>query len=93
MQSPTIADYQAAEREVTLREARTGMRAHATVYALVIPILVIVNLVAVPEFLWFEFPMLGWGLGLALHYFLGYRRVGKEVARHQAEVTMAATSA
>ncbi len=93
MQSPTIADYQAAEREVSLREARTGIRVHATVYAVVIPILVIVNLMAVPEFLWFVFPMLGWGLGLGLHYFLGYRRAGKEVARHQAEVAMAASRA
>jgi hypothetical protein len=93
MQSPAIADYQAAEREVSLREARNAIRVHATVYAVVIPVLVLVNLIAVPEFLWFEFPMLGWGLGLGLHYFLGYRRAGTEVARHQAQVEMAATHA
>lgn len=63
-----------------------------------IPLRAIVNLVAVPEFrwfefLWFEFPMLGWGLGLGPHSFLDYRRAGEQVARHQAEVAMAATSA
>jgi uncharacterized membrane protein YdbT with pleckstrin-like domain len=93
MQSLTVTDYQAAEREVSVREARTGFRVHATVYAIVIPILATVNLLVVPQFLWFEFPMLGWGLGLGLHYALGYRRAAEQVARHQAQVTLAAAGA
>lgn len=93
MQSPTLTAYQAAERDISVREARSGIRVHATIYAIVIPILATVNLVAVPEFLWFFFPMLGWGLGLTLHYFLGYRRAGEQVARHQAQVAMAAQGA
>jgi hypothetical protein len=93
MQSPTLTAYQAAERDISVREARTGIRVHATVYAIVIPLLALVNLVVVPEFLWFFFPMLGWGLGLTLHFFFGYRRAGEQVARHQAQVAMAAQGA
>ncbi len=93
MQSPTLTDYQAAERELSVREARTGFRVHATVYAIVIPILATVNLLVVPQFLWFEFPMLGWGLGLGLHYVLGYRRAAEQVVRHQAQVALAAAGA
>ena len=90
MISPTLTDYQVAERKVSVREARTGFRVHATVYAIVIPVLALVNLLAVPEFLWFEFPMLGWGLGLGLHYALGYRRAAEQVTRHQARVELEA---
>ncbi|WP_291382040.1 hypothetical protein [Demequina sp.] len=30
MQSPTLTAYQAAERDISVREARTGIRVHAT---------------------------------------------------------------
>ena len=93
MNSPSLTDYQAAEREVSVQEARTGFRVHATIYAVVIPVLALVNLLAVPEFLWFEFPMLGWGLGLGLHYALGYRRAAEQVTRHQAHVALVAAGA
>ncbi|MBB4806911.1 sensor histidine kinase YesM [Chryseobacterium defluvii] len=36
-------------------------------YCIVIPFLVIINLLTSPKNLWFYFPMLGWGIGLAAH--------------------------
>lgn len=38
-----------------------------TCYCVVIPILIFVNLKYVPEFQWFWFSMLGWGIGLFAH--------------------------
>jgi hypothetical protein len=38
-------------------------------YVLVIPFLIFVNLKTVPQFHWFWFPMLGWGLGLIIQAF------------------------
>jgi hypothetical protein len=38
-----------------------------TCYCIVIPILIYVNLTYSPEFLWFFFSMIGWGIGLAAH--------------------------
>lgn len=90
MNTPTLTQYQRAEQELAIRDARTGFRAHATVYAVVIPILALINILAVPEFLWFEFPMLGWGLGLFLHYRLGVRGAAEQATTHQALVTSAA---
>jgi hypothetical protein len=90
MNTPTLTEYQSAERELVTREAHAGFRNHATVYAVVIPILALINILAVPEFFWFEFPMLGWGLGLLLHYRLGVRGAAEQATRHQALVTMAA---
>lgn len=91
MTAPNLTQYQTAERALATREARTAIRTHATVYAVVIPILVVVNLLAVPEFLWFEFPMLGWGAGLLAHYWFGFRGVAEQTTRRQGLVTLAAT--
>ena len=40
-----------------------------TSYILVIPFLIFINYKTFWEFKWFWFPMLGWGLGLAIHAF------------------------
>ena len=60
---------------------------HATVYAVVISILTLVNILVVPQFYWFEFPMLGWGLGLFMHYTFGYRKASEQITRHQGLAT------
>ena len=36
-------------------------------YCLVIPFLIFINLKTVPEYQWFWWPMLGWGIGVASH--------------------------
>ncbi len=36
-------------------------------YCIVIPFLIIINVVVSPKQLWFYWPMLGWGIGLAAH--------------------------
>jgi len=36
-------------------------------YCIVIPFLIIVNLITSPDRLWFYWPMLGWGIGIAAH--------------------------
>ncbi|WP_027378615.1 2TM domain-containing protein [Chryseobacterium daeguense] len=36
-------------------------------YCIVIPFLIIINLTTNPKNIWFFFPMLGWGIGLAAH--------------------------
>ncbi len=37
-------------------------------YVCVIPFLIALNLRTSPEHWWFVYPMLGWGMGLAMHY-------------------------
>ena len=36
-------------------------------YLLVIPFLIFINLRTIPQFHWFWFPMIGWGIGLSIH--------------------------
>ncbi|MDZ4051748.1 MAG: 2TM domain-containing protein, partial [Phenylobacterium sp.] len=40
---------------------------HLTQYLIVIPILAGINLVGYPQYLWFVWPALGWGLGVLAH--------------------------
>ena len=41
---------------------------HLTVYSLIIPTIIFVNLKFEPHFHWFWFSLLGWGTGLLIHW-------------------------
>ena len=47
--------------------AKLSFFVHLAVYIAVNVLLVVVNLVATPEHLWFYWPMLGWGIGVVFH--------------------------
>ena len=55
-----------------------GFYTHLTVYCLVIPIIIFINLKFVPYFHWFWFSALGWGFGLVMHWFqtFGFKLIG-----------------
>jgi hypothetical protein len=48
-------------------EAKYGFFVHAAVYAAVMVLLVIVNLVTSQGHIWFIWPLIGWGFAVALH--------------------------
>ncbi|WP_407341937.1 hypothetical protein [Pengzhenrongella phosphoraccumulans] len=50
MSTPNPTQYQSTEPALATREALTVFRAHATDYAVVSPVLALINLVAVPQF-------------------------------------------
>ena len=56
-------------RRLATRRAdmKLGFRTHLLVYAMVNAGLVIINLTTSPDHLWFQWPMFGWGIGLAAH--------------------------
>ena len=56
--------YRRAKKKV--KELR-GFYYHLICYITVIPLLIFINLMFTPEFLWFFFSLIGWGLGLAFH--------------------------
>jgi hypothetical protein len=58
------ADRTAAERRV---RAKLGFIGHATTYVLVMALLAAINLMTNRTYLWFVWPMIGWGIGLAWH--------------------------
>ena len=56
--------YQTAKKRV---EAKIGFYTHLTVYVAVILLLMVINLLTPSSTIWFQWPMLGWGIGVVLH--------------------------
>ena len=86
VESVSLADYERAEAELRASEGRISFYVHAAVYVLVTTMLVVLNLVYAREFLWFFIPLVGWGIGLTMHYLFAVRFVGRETADWQARV-------
>ena len=56
--------YQSAKKRV---EAKMGFYTHLAVYFAVILFLAVINFVTSSGTIWFHWPMLGWGVAVALH--------------------------
>jgi 2TM domain-containing protein len=86
----TADEYRQAEFGYTVAELRRGFKIHAVVYALVITGLSVLNALlwvyADVNFPWAVFPLVGWGIGLTLHYHFGFRRAGREALTRQSKV-------
>jgi len=48
-------------------KARVELRIHLINYILINVILVVINLTLTPGYIWFIWPLLGWGIGIILH--------------------------
>lgn len=70
MNKPSISEETMAyERAVKRVKELKGFYGNLISYCLVIPFLIFVNLYTVPQYHWFWWPVLGWGIGLASHAF------------------------
>jgi hypothetical protein len=79
----TLQQYERAERELAQQWAWQGFTIHATIYATVSLFLVLYNLILVPDFIWFYYPLRFWGVGLFAHYVSGVRQAGRVMAMRQ----------
>src|SRR5918998_1035691 len=81
----TVEPYKKVYRDMIIIREKKAFTIHAMAYAIGNSILIAINLLVVPQFLWFVFPLVGWGSGLAIHYYLGVhtapRRIEKDVRR------------
>jgi len=50
-------------------EAKLGFYIHLCIYILVCSFMVIINLTQSPEYKWFKWPVIGWGIGVFAHGF------------------------
>jgi hypothetical protein len=82
MSAITLEQYEAAERDVSLRETLIGLRVHALVIVLVWAALIPVNILVAPDFPWSVFVIAGTAVGLFFHWF-GYRHAEQDIRRQQ----------
>jgi hypothetical protein len=64
-----MGNQEAYERAKKRVEAKVGFYIHLAVYVGVNALLVIINLTSSPQYLWFKWPLLGWGIGMLFHGF------------------------
>ncbi|WP_267403608.1 MULTISPECIES: 2TM domain-containing protein [unclassified Chryseobacterium] len=67
METYTNKESMAYEKAAKRVKEIKGFYGNLTSYCLVIPFLIVLNMITSPGHLWFFWPMLGWGIGLAAH--------------------------
>ena len=60
-------DGERVRRDRERAAARLGLYVHAGKFGAVMTLLLAINLLTSPAYLWFVWPLLGWGIGLASH--------------------------
>jgi hypothetical protein len=65
--------------EQQTKETSRGFKVHVGVTMAVSGLLVVINMLTVPQFPWFLFPTCGMSVGVIIHYF-GMRSLSKKVA-------------
>lgn len=63
----SLEEYKEAWREMEIREAKKGLYEHVISYIIVNAFLIFINLWTNPEYIWFIWILVGWGIGLAFH--------------------------
>ena len=91
MSTITLEQYETAERELSLREALTGLRIHAAVILLVWAVVIPINITVAPGFPWSVFVVAGTAIGVFFHWF-GYRHARKDIRRRQQRIEQRAAS-
>jgi len=66
MTTPTTPESVAYQRASMRVQELKRFYSSLISYCLIIPLLIFINLYTSPKYLWFYWPMLGWGLGLAI---------------------------
>ncbi len=85
MQEITLEDYKKAYREIKKEEAKRGFFVHLVVYIFVNILLVVINFLYSPKDIWFFYPLIGWGIGISMHYLFGVRWIEKELKEMEAK--------
>jgi len=60
-------DNEAYKRAEKIVEEKIGFYIHIVTFIVVNIVLIVINVVTSPEYFWFIWPLLGWGIGLVFH--------------------------
>lgn len=82
----TLDEYQQAEIHVQGRIGRRGFALHAILYVLANVAFVLINVLGNSDVIWFPYVMVGWGIGVLIHYLSVARWSPNDVRRHQKSV-------
>ena len=89
----SLEEYKKANREVVSEEEKRDFLVHLVVYVLVNAMLIAINFIYSPEAIWFFYPLIGWGIGISIHYLSGVRWIQKELEEKEAKAEYKAREA
>lgn len=78
-----VEKYKKAYRKLMPKKERRGFKVHVIIYAGVNTGLITLNMLTVPQVPWFVFPLVGWGIGLANHYYFGVHRAPQSLEEYE----------
>ncbi len=81
----SLEEYKKAYREIRKEEEKIGFLVHLVVYVLVNVMLIAINFIYSPEDIWFFYPLIGWGIGISMHYLFGVRWLEKKLEEKEAK--------
>jgi hypothetical protein len=81
--SVTLERYKHAYRDMIIRREKKAFTIHAIAYAIGNSILIATNLLFVSQVLWLVFTLVGWGSGLAIHYYLGVHTAPRRIKKDE----------
>ena len=64
-------------------KAKAEFRIHLFIYIAVITLLAIINLLATPGYIWFKWPLLGWGIAIVIHALIVYSSSGNRDSKSE----------
>ncbi len=80
----SLEDYKEAYRKMKIEEEKRGFLIHLMIYILINAGLITLNLLVIPEAIWFFWPLLGWGIGITIHYLQGVRWIEGNLKQKEA---------
>ena len=89
----SLEEYKKAYREIVSEDEKIGFSVHLVVYVLVNAMLIAINFIYSPEDIWFFYPLLGWGIGISMHYLFGVHWIQKELKEREAKAEYKAREA
>jgi hypothetical protein len=81
----SLEEYKKAYREMIAEEEKSDFLIHLVAYVLVNAMLIAINFIYSPEAIWFFYPLLGWGIGITVHYLNAVRWIERALKKKEAE--------
>ena len=79
--------YKKEYRKIVLSEGKKEMKTHIWIFIFSISFLCLFNYIKFPHYFWAQWAILGWGIGLAIHYW-GFKNIKEEQDKFEAIAEM-----